>query len=275
MLNKDEAWRWFVAGAKAVSSTQGDDWSDEFERMWGTNAERATHLPGAQPSRFSTIEKYLVSRAAFREAAVRQFIESDPGAVERIGLAGEIIASLALSLSGHDLTQISEGLYIGDLVVSFCRTHFIVAQHVLQVELIEAKTLLRKQLELLARLHEISKGLHSAKTPHVKHLPYRIRILYDDYSGTAHSSKPDHMILLGRTHEDANTYTPLYPMFDRNACVAGQHLCLISLEFCDYLTRLYEECSIPYDVLLISSFRTELIAELAALQASDERDSSE
>lgn len=272
MLSKEEARQWFDAGTSTAGRLQGDGWSDEFERTWAVaNAERGP-LPISEEVQASSnaTEKYLISRDAFRGVAVREFAEADPGALERIGLASEIVASLTLSLSGCDLTQVPNGRYVGDLAVSFCRTHFVVVEHVLQVELIEAKTLLRKQIELLARLREISKGVHSPQVPNVKHLPDRIRKLYGDYSGTAHSSNPDHLILLGRITEGGNLYTPLYPVFDSNACVALQHVCLISLEFCDYLTALYDVYSFCYDISRVALCRVELITDLHTLQSEPE-----
>lgn len=234
-----------------------------MHRLYEVERSRLAALDVLRAARDAT-EKYLVSREGFREIAIRKFLETDPDAVLRIALANGIVASLAWSLSGRDLTQIPNGLYIGDLIVSFGRTHFIAMEHIVQIELIEAKTLLRKQMELLARLHEISKDNYSkAKTPNVTHLPAQIKQLYGDYSGTAHSSSPEHMILLGRLPEAGNTYTPLYPIFDENAYVALQHACLISLEFCDCLTRTYKEHSLEYDVR-VAEYRTELIVLLHA-----------
>lgn len=41
------------------------------------------------------------------------------------------------------------------LVVSFMRTHYVVNELIIYSEIIEASTLMRKQLELIARLKEI------------------------------------------------------------------------------------------------------------------------
>jgi hypothetical protein len=103
-------------------------------------------------SRKNASRSRVLARSAVGES---QFREGNPRAVGIIEAAGEIVAELALFLSEKDLRTLPEGLQRGDLIVSYCRSQFIVADLIVQGELIDAVVLLPKQLELVARLWEL------------------------------------------------------------------------------------------------------------------------
>jgi dsDNA-specific endonuclease/ATPase MutS2 len=98
--------------------------------------------------------------------------------------------------------EIDNGLYLADLMVSFCRSHFIASDLILGGELVEAAVIVRKQMELLARLNELSAGLDIDKlvrrTPNIKHLKTSLNRLYSEYSEISHSASPKVMQILGR-----------------------------------------------------------------------------
>lgn len=179
--------------------------------------------------------KYIKSRQDARQTVEATFLKKHPEAAPLILLQSEYIAGVVLGLSGRNFSMMNNGLYIGDLIVSFTRTHFIAVELIGQGDLIDAAVLLRKQIELLARLHELVKadGIEHLlrRTPNIKDLGEQIRRLYSVYSEVAHSSNPIHLQLLGRITVEDREYTPLYPVFDENALVTLRHQVLIVVEF--------------------------------------------
>lgn len=187
------------------------------------------------PLHWPNAQKYLESREAARRQAEQEFFSSHPEAAPLIALGSEYVAGYMLRLSGQDFSKIRHGLYISDLVVSFTRTHFIAQDLIRFGELIEAAVLIRKQMELLARLHELvnaDKLDHLIrKTPNVREIGTQIRGLYSAYSEVAHSSNPVHLQQLGELEKDGKLYTPVYPVYTRHAIVTFQHQVLTVIEF--------------------------------------------
>ncbi|MBL8206491.1 MAG: hypothetical protein JNM09_19815 [Blastocatellia bacterium] len=145
-------------------------------------------------------EKYLYSRNHFRKVAQDEFLRFNEHMNDLVASVNELVSSMTLFTSGKSLTAIPNGLYLGDLMVSFCRSHFISTDLTLGGELIEAVTIIRKQMELLSRLNELRNGLDINKllrrTPNLKHLKTNLNRLYSDYSEIAHSSSPQPLQLL-------------------------------------------------------------------------------
>lgn len=183
----------------------------------------------------SSTLRYLESRHIARQQAEREFLDRHPDLMELLGAGNEYIAGCMLTLSRKDFRQVPHGLYASDLIISFTRTYFISIDLLGQGELIEAATLARKQIELLARLHELSTSdnLDSLirKTPNVKRLTTQLRRLYSKYSELAHSADPIHLQQLGRIEDEKHTWTPVYPQYSSNASVTLQHILLSLAEF--------------------------------------------
>jgi hypothetical protein len=190
-------------------------------------------------------EKYLQHREAFRRRAVESFHANDPSIAGFIAATGELVAASTLFLSGKDLSATTQRLYLGDLIVSFCRTHFIVLDLLQNCELVECATLIRKQIEVMARVRELSKPSPIdrliGKTPNVKHLSDQLRRQYDEYSEIAHSATPAVMRLMGTIKRDGTTHTPVYPEFGSDAYVAMNHVGWLCAEFYSCTTTLYPE----------------------------------
>lgn len=77
------------------------------------------------------------------------------------------------------------------VAASFIRTHFLVSDFILNGDLVEAITLIRKQLESLTRLHELdSEPLLklSGKVPNIKNFQGAAARMYGDLSEVAHFS---------------------------------------------------------------------------------------
>lgn len=203
------------------------------------------------PSTELCAERYLLSRQECRAAARGEFLRRKPGVNGLIAAVSELVASLTYFLSGKDLRPIPNGLYTGDLVISFCRSHFLASELVLDVELIDAAVVIRKQMELVSRLLELRAGVDIdeliGRVPNVRHLRIQIRRMYDEYSAIAHSSSPRSLRLLGTLHKDGVEYTPVYPEFDDNIFVALHHLSFLGLEFYLWATDFYSAAFPEYD----------------------------
>lgn len=200
---------------------------------------------------FSKADKYVRSRDHFRKIAQHEFLSFNEHANSLIVLTNELVASMTLFVSGRDLREIDNGLYLADLMVSFCRSHFIASDLIVGGEIIEGAVIVRKQIELMARLNELSSGLSVEKlvrkTPNIKHLKSGLNRLYSEYSEIAHSASPKVMYLLGRKELKEGAFTPLYPEFQENAYVSLQHLVLTALEYYVWCANFLMDNFIDYD----------------------------
>lgn len=222
----------------------------------------------------TNVEKYLYSRDHFRRVAQNDFLRLNPNANDLVAISGELVSSIVLFLSGKCIRDISNGLYIGDLIISFCRSHFISVDLILGGELVEASVILRKQMELIARLNECMENVDIEslikRTPNVKHLKTKIKRLYSDYSEIAHSASPNSISILGRIEHEGNNFTPVYPIFEKNSYVALQHLTLLVFEF--YLSWLpfSESNLVAYDGTRNAILFQELIEKYQAMFSDSE-----
>lgn len=204
----------------------------------------------------SKAEKYLYSRDHYRKVAQREFLKFNEDANLLVATTNELVASLTLFISGKSFREIDNGLYVADLMASFCRSHFIACDLLLGGELVEGAVIVRKQIELLARLNEITKGLNIdrliRKTPNIKHLKTRLNRLYSDYSEISHSASPKVMELLGRKEYEEGVFTPLYPEFQKNSYVSMQHLVMCVLEYYVWSANFFSENFKDYDITIDS-----------------------
>ena len=183
----------------------------------------------------TSAEKYLYSRGEFRKLAQHNFLEFNEHSNILIASTNELIASITLFCSGRNFREIDNGLYCVDLMVSFCRSHFIASDLVLGGDLVDGAVIIRKQMELLARLNELKSGIDIErlirKTPNIKHLQSGLKRQYSEYSEVAHSASPKVMELLGCRSYESGAYTLVYPEFQENAYVSLQHLILTAFEY--------------------------------------------
>lgn len=126
-----------------------------------------------------------------------------------------------------NITQRLNGIEISDeklqykilLTVSFMRTHICACEHIINSENIEGVVLLRKQLELIARMKEVDvKELEQIynKTPNVSY-GYPMNDVYGMMSKIAHNSNVESLDMLGFTMEDnIHKYFSVYPIYNNN-----------------------------------------------------------
>lgn len=188
-------------------------------------------------------ERYLRECAGCCERSRTEFLAKRPRTRQLIDATNELVASLIYFLVEKDLDHVPNGIYIVDLLVSFCRSHFVAMDLVSHGQIIESATIVRKQMEVVSRLKELAAGMGIAeltnKTPNVKRLPAHFKRLYGEYSTIAHSSSPKKIRLLGVAKKDGARRTPLYPMFDDNLYVTLLHIILVAMEFAFWVRAFY------------------------------------
>jgi len=152
----------------------------------------------------------------------RAFFEQHPvyQSLDRVGV--DSIAALALSIQ-RDATLTTLQFY---LMASFVRSSAVSFDLIAASELTEGVTVLRKQVELVARLTEldtIPPGDLFGKTPNVGVLPLKLRRFYGAYSAAAHSSAPGQLALLGFFRDRVRVHHPIFPEFTENTGLVFQH----------------------------------------------------
>lgn len=158
------------------------------------------------------------ARETCRETYRRNERETDN--TLRILVDGQV-ASLGLAMS-QKIAAVSESTsYQIGVSASFIRTHFVLGDHILNGDLVEALTLIRKQLESVARLHELdSTPLQklAGKVPNIKSvLARQAARVYGDLSEVAHFSTSRVSALLHVLQDGDRIGPGLVPSFTERA----------------------------------------------------------
>jgi len=130
-----------------------------------------------------------------RESAREEFrrIETEPENVLRIIIDG-LVAQLASNMTNKIEETDEKTSYQISLVTSYIRTHYIINDMILDGDIVEATTLIRKQLESLTRMNELdSKSLLKLfkKTPNVINFFKKPgKKIYPHLSEVAHFATP-------------------------------------------------------------------------------------
>jgi hypothetical protein len=134
----------------------------------------------------------------------------------------------------HPVANVNEEIsYQIGLSASYIRTHFLVTDLILNGDLVEATTLIRKQLESLARLNELDEKsvetLHG-RTPNVgMFFQHGGGAMYGQLSEVAHFSKPRVSELMKLIQEGERFGPSLHPVFTEKsfACLDMHHFVAI------------------------------------------------
>jgi len=89
-----------------------------------------------------------IARDAYRGA------ETNEENVLRISIDG-LVAQLAHNMTGRIEITGEKSSYQISLVTSYIRSHFLINDMIMDGDIVEATTLIRKQLESLTRMHEL------------------------------------------------------------------------------------------------------------------------
>ncbi|MFB9857178.1 hypothetical protein [Paenarthrobacter aurescens] len=203
----------------------------------------------------AVLENHLYHREVWAKRSRKTFYETDPEAHLLASFILEALADFTTRTSGKPWPlQTNEGRYSAGLVVSFVRSQFMVVRCAEESHLIEGTTLLRKQLEVLARLNELDNAGEAfqkllKKTPKLAAMKSTAREIYGPYSEVAHSSAPDHFHLLGTGEaEGYKDYMSFYPEFSRNSYVLLYNRGLVFIEFWLWLQSYNERHAAPWDL---------------------------
>ena len=138
---------------------------------------------------------YLERRAAADES-IELYQEAESLEVYRIRIATDaLLVQLGMVGHGNNIKEPNdENSYQVNLLCSFIQTHYCINNLILESHLVEAVTLIRKQLEALTRLNELDKKSVSkvqGKTPNIQNqLGQSYVDVYRPLSEVAHFSTP-------------------------------------------------------------------------------------
>lgn len=165
-----------------------------------------------------------------RVNARQEFFEKNPLYKPIVDAVRTVLPNVVIAIE-HECRLIN---YTKSLLASFVRTAFVSIDLIESSELIEATALNRKQIELLARLHELDSKSYeslSGKTPNVKHLLSKVKNLYSIYSESAHSATYAAHSLLGFYEGRERKHSLLFPEFTENTEIIFQNWLSIFFEF--------------------------------------------
>ncbi len=165
-----------------------------------------------------------------RNDTSREFFAANEDYARLVDLICETTFSQALQIENTvTLTK-----YQHALLASFVRSTVVSVELIIKSELLEAVTILRKQVELLARLYELENkefSKLSGKTPNLAALRTKIKRLYSPFSEGAHSATYGSMSLLGFYENTTRRAHLFYPEFTENTEIILENWVFVFLEF--------------------------------------------
>ncbi len=192
---------------------------------------------------------YVGNLVSFREEASNALVAEYPGVK---GVFGRMVSFFT------EFCQRLDGVEIGDealqykilLAVSFMRTHICVCEHIFRSENIEAVTLMRKQLELIARMNEVDvKDLNELydKVPNVG-FSRPMNVLYGLMSKIAHNANYESLDMLGYQMDDeSHKRFSVYPIYTPDTIRSFDHAIGLFVWFVIAAARIQEEIIPGYD----------------------------
>ena len=163
-------------------------------------------------------KNYIFGLKKCREQALQALLAEYPSLPGLFGRMNAFFTDCSEKLDGVEIADESMQ-YKMLLAVSFMRTHVCACEHIFNSENIEGVTLLRKQLELIARMREIDeKDLRELydKVPNVG-FAGPMKELYGLMSKIAHSAAIDSLDMLGfRMKDEMHKHIFLHPVYNDN-----------------------------------------------------------
>lgn len=173
-----------------------------------------------------------IAREEYRRA------ETQEENILRISIDG-LLAQLASNMKNKIENTDDKTSYQISLVTSYIRSHYIINEMILDSDIIEATTLIRKQLESLTRIHELDKNpllKLLKKTPNVINCFKSVgKKIYPHLSEIAHFATPRVGELL-HVVEDGDLIGPsLHPRYTKSAHGSFDLHALVSIYFLFWL----------------------------------------
>lgn len=171
---------------------------------------------------------------AARDSCREQFrrIEQNEDNIFRILVDGQLGLLAKKMTSKVESTTPAISYQIG-ISASFIRTHFLVADFILNGDLVEAIVLIRKQLESLARLHELDSNPFQKLTGKVPNIQNVLKCgagrMYGELSEVAHFSTPRVIKLLHVAERGELIGPSLLPVHTESgkACFDMEHFVVV------------------------------------------------
>lgn len=161
-------------------------------------------------------KNYVYGLKECREQALQALLAEYPSLPGLFGRMTAFFTNFSERLDGVEIADESMQ-YKMLLAVSFMRTHVCACEHLFNSENIEGVTLLRKQLELIARMREIDeKDLSKLydKVPNVGFVG-PMKVLYGLTSKIAHSADMNSLDMLGfRMEGEMHKHILLHPVYN-------------------------------------------------------------
>jgi hypothetical protein len=176
--------------------------------------------------------------------------ENESENILRMFIDGQIGSFAEKMINKVELTSIEISYQIG-VITSFIRTHFLVSDFILNGDLLEAIVLIRKQLESLARLHELDSTPWqqlTGKVPNIKNiLKGSSGRMYGNLSEVAHFSTPRVAHLL-HIIEDGELLGPsLLPQYSKESGACFDMNCFVAIYFIAWLVEKLPSWYSSYD----------------------------
>lgn len=164
------------------------------------------------------IKDYVYDLDSCRKEAFNVLLTEYPGIIGVFGRMTSFFTNLCSRLNDVKVPY-EELQYKLLLTVSFMRTHICVCEHIFNSENVEAAILMRKQLELIARIREVEVkdfGSLYDKVPNVV-FGRPMNSLYGILSKIAHNADLESLDMLGFRMEDENhKQICVYPIYNAN-----------------------------------------------------------
>jgi hypothetical protein len=142
-------------------------------------------------------------------------------------------------------------LYQLNLTVSYIRTHFVINNLILDGDLIEAYTLIRKQFEKYTRINELdNKPIEKlrGKTPNVINLFGEAgKEIYPELSEVAHFGHPRVSEFLSVETKDGKKGPSIFPTYKESAIICYDRSAYVALYFSAWLVDFVQENNCKYD----------------------------
>lgn len=193
--------------------------------------------------------KFQTDLIKARDTANKKYRSKEPESHNTFRITLDGLIARSIKQLGNKIDDPTEKIsYQISLAISFVRTHFIINDLVLEGDLIEAFTLIRKNFESATRLNEIDKSPLAKllkKTPNVINIFGKGgKKLYPTLSEIAHFGTPRVGELLTiKTEMDGRIGPSLYPVYNDNSIACYDRHAFVSIYFSfwliDFLKKTY------------------------------------
>lgn len=210
------------------------------------------------------MDHFVLQRAGWRLKAAHDLSSTSPDGFALLDGCRSVCALFADSISGGNWAQVKHAVYLVGLTAGFLRTQLTVLELAEQSEVADGATLLRKNIEALARIRELEATTDAERLykrpPNVSALKGNARLLYGGYSEIAHSAHPRTAQLLGGPEDGAPGWVSLHPKFGEHTLVLISNSFVVLGEFYEWSRDIFPTMSDDYPLQEIDQMMNGLLA---------------